>query len=58
MTETIKLKALDSFHHAPLGTVPAKSEFQASKVDADGLIKAGLAELVIEAPKPNTKGSK
>jgi hypothetical protein len=57
MTENVKLKALDSFHSSPTGTVPARGEFSTHRAHADELIAKGLAvELVSDgvlvAPPP------
>lgn len=46
MTETVKLKALDSFHSGPTGMVHARTVFETHKAHAEDLIKRGVAAVV------------
>jgi len=58
VSDTVKLKALDSFQHCPLGMVPAKARFEASRKMADELIVAGLAvEVLPKLPAAKAKKS-
>ena len=59
MTDSVELKAVDSFHTTQTGTVPAGAEFQTHSAHADELIKRGLAVERGErkAPEPDNKMS-
>lgn len=39
----VKMRALDSFHSSPTGTVAARATFETHRAHADDLMKRGLA---------------
>lgn len=55
MTDSVKLKALDSFHSSPTGTVHAHAVFETHKAHADDLIKRGMAVEAEAKKAPETE---